>query len=888
MRPHATTLRFPALRALCVPLLALAFAASAAGTAPAPAAAPVVAAGPAREVLPTTVVPSHYAIEVRPDAAQMRFHGDVRITLQVRAPTATLLLNAAELEIGTAGVDGRPVASSRLLPGQERLELTLAQPLAAGTHELRIVYRGVIRGHAQGLFALDFDVAGSHRRALYTQFEAGDARRFLPCWDEPGLKATYTLTAVVPEGEMAVSNMPVAEEAATGAGLRRVRFQQTPRMSSYLLFFASGDFERVHREVGGVDVGVVVPRGLAAKASYALDAAAQLLPYYDDYFGVRYPLPKLDLVAGPGSNAFFGAMENWGAIFSFQNALLVDPKLATEADRRDVYITTAHEMAHQWFGDLVTMQWWDGIWLNEGFASWMENKAAGHFHPEWALWSEELGSAQRAMSVDAAHGTHAVITAIPDVAAANEAFDVITYQKGGAVIRMLEHAAGEDVFRAGVRSYMREYAYGNSVTDGLWRSLEAAGAKGITQVAHAYTLHAGIPLVTVADAGCSGGRQWLRLATTRFASDDSGAAGGRWPVPLQLRGLASGDVARVTVPAGGALRTSVRGCGAVLANAGQWTYARIDYAGAAREALLAQYAALRPEDQLGTFHDTQALALAGRLPLASHLQLAARLPADADPMIWDAVPAALIGLDEAFAGEPVQAALRTRVRALLAPVAARLGWAPRAGEDGNSALARAAILDLLGRLQDPGTVAEARARFAGWLAQPDSLDAGQRDTVLSIAATNADAATWERLLQLARGCQDPQEAQLYWELLGYAADDALAGRALELALADQAPRTYRSSIIAAVARLHPGLATRFSIGHWDAVSALLDDASRSRYVALLASRSADPAIAAELSAYALEHVPPTARGTVDKTLAKIRDNQRLRGRAAELLAWAGS
>jgi aminopeptidase N len=879
MRPHAPTHRFLPFRALCLPLLALATAASGA-SAPAPATA--------REVLPGTVVPSHYALEIRPEATQMRFSGEVRIALQVRATTATLLLNAAELEIDAASVDGQPVASSRLLPALERLELTLARPVAAGAHELRIAYRGVIRGHAQGLFALDFDVAGSHRRALFTQFEAADARRFLPCWDEPGLKATYALTAVVPAGDMAVSNMPVAGTAPAGDGLVRVRFQETPRMSSYLLFFASGDFERVHRTVEGVDVGVVVPRGLAAKAGYALDTAAQVLPYYNDYFGVRYPLPKLDLVAGPGSNAFFGAMENWGAIFSFQDALLVDPKLATEGDRRDVYITTAHEMAHQWFGDLVTMQWWDGIWLNEGFASWMENKAAGHFHPEWSLWSEELGSAQRAMAVDAARGTHAVITDIPDVAAANEAFDVITYQKGGAVIRMLERSAGEDVFRDGVRRYMRGYAYGNSVTDGLWRALEAAGAKGITQVAHAYTLHAGIPLVTVGDAGCSGGRQQLRLVPARFAIDDSGAAGGQWPVPLQLRSLASGDVVRVTVQPGKTLQASVRGCGAVLANAGQSTYVRIDYAGAARDALLARYAALPPEDQLGTFHDTQALALVGKLPLASHLQLVARLPADADPMIWDAVPAALIRLDEAFAGEPVQPAWRARARALLAPVAANLGWTPRAGEGGNAALARASILDLLGRLQDPGVVGEARARFGRWLAQPDSLDAGQRDVVLSVAATNADVATWERLRQLARDCQDPQEAQQYWQLLGYAADDALAGRALELALTDQAPRTYRSHIVAAVARLHPVLATRFAIDHWDALGALLDDASRSGYVAQLASRSAEPETASALAAYAGAHVPPTARGTVDKSLARIGANQRLRARGAELLAWVRS
>ncbi|HZZ30714.1 MAG TPA: M1 family metallopeptidase, partial [Phenylobacterium sp.] len=485
------------------------------------AAAPSPAARPAqtRLTLPDTVTPEHYDIAVTPDAKALTFTGSATIVVRAHKAVRSITLNAADIVFGRVRLDQRAGGPQISLdPAQQTARFTFAQPVAPGLHRLHIDYKGKIYQQASGLFALDYDTPHGKARALFTQFENSDARRFVPSFDEPGRKASFTLTAVTPADRMAISNMPVASTQALPGGLKRVRFAETPKMSSYLLFFGLGDFERVSRKVDGVDLGVVVKRGDLAQARFALDAASQILPYYDSYFGTRFPLPKLDLIGGPGSSQFFGAMENWGAIFYFERDLLIDPRLATEDDRQNVYIVVAHEMAHQWFGDLVTMAWWDDLWLNEGFASWMENKVTDHFHPEWKVWLQQLNAKQRAMQVDAKDGTHPVITPIDDVLQASGAFDDITYDKGASVIRMLEAYTGEDAWRAGIRRYIAHHAYGNAVTDDLWREVDAVSPNKVAGIAHDFTLQAGVPMVRVEETGCAGERApgELKLAPDQY------------------------------------------------------------------------------------------------------------------------------------------------------------------------------------------------------------------------------------------------------------------------------------------------------------------------------------------------------------------------------------
>ena len=427
---------------------------------------PAVAAEstPTPTQLPRTVRPAHYDITIEPDAAALTFHGTVAIAVDVLAPVESLTLNAIDMKFASVRLsDGKGkavLAGPKITTDEAAQTATFAfgQSIPSGQYWLAIDYTGKIGTQATGLFAIDYDTAAGRKRALYTQFEASDARRMIPSWDEPAHKATFTLEAVVPHEQMAVSNMPVAERVDLAGGRARVRFQKTPKMSTYLLFFGTGEFDRATAKLGPTELGVVTQKGKADQAKFALDSSVRVLREYNDYFGTPYPLPKLDNIASPGSSRFFGAMENWGAIYTFEYAILLDPAISTELDKQGAFGVAAHEMAHMWFGDLVTMRWWDDLWLNEGFASWMASRTTQRLYPQWNAILGTVSSRDNAMQRDAIVTTHPIVQKIETVEQAAQAFDAISYSKGEAVIRMLEGYVGDDAWREGVRSYMKAHA----------------------------------------------------------------------------------------------------------------------------------------------------------------------------------------------------------------------------------------------------------------------------------------------------------------------------------------------------------------------------------------------------------------------------------------------
>ncbi len=675
--------------------------------------------------LPRNAVPTHYAISVVPDAASATFSGRTEISFDLVEASDHVTMNAADLNFTGAQLSGGndtglPVTVTTDAAAQT-VTFNFGKMLPPASYKLTASYTGKIYDQANGLFYLDYkNPEGADKRALFTQFEAPDARRFAPMWDEPSYKATFDLTATVPAGQMAVSNMPVARSVDLADGRKAVTFQTTPKMSSYLLFFGLGEFGRISQKVGNTDVGIVMGKGNEEKARFALQSAVDLLPYYNDYFGVDYPLPKLDNIAGPGQSQFFSAMENWGAIFSFESILLDDPKFTSEAGRQAIYSVNGHEMAHQWFGNLVTMSWWDDLWLNEGFASWMETKATAHFKPEWQIELSRVGGRESAMGLDSFKTTHPVVQKIRTVEQTSQAFDAITYSKGEAVITMLENYAGETVWRDGIRAYMKQHAYGNTVTNDLWSAVEKAGARGLVAIANDFTTKPGIPLLKVTGASCTSGQTAIRLQQGEYSRDRKDAAPLVWNVPVVARTIGGGT--ERTIVSNGSGTITLPGCGTALINAGQAGYYRTLYSPAMLAALTRDFAQLEPIDQLGLMADQTALAAGDYQPFAPALALRDAVPANANSKVLAAAATSYASHFGMFRDEPkVQARIAELGNARFAPVLTRLGLAPKAGESSNDAILRNQLVPLLGSMGSAAVLAEANRLFGLLDTQPRAL-----------------------------------------------------------------------------------------------------------------------------------------------------------------------
>jgi aminopeptidase N len=842
------------------------------------ASAPGTVTASQRQVLPTNVTPIAYDIVVRPDPAGLKLKGRVKIEIQVNAATDSVVLNAADLDIDRVALSGVSEAPRITLdPTLQRATFTFAKAIAPGRRTLTIEYRGKIDTQAAGLFALDYPgTDGQQKRALFTQFEAPDARRFVPSWDEPGLKAVFTLAIEAPADQMVISNMPQARVETLGDGFRRTHFKPTPKMSTYLLFMAQGDFERTTVTKGGVEHGVVARKGPGPEqAKFALDASVQLVDYYNDYFATPYPLPKLDHLAGPGQSQFFGAMENWGAIFYFERILLLDPRLGTSNDQQNIYTVVAHEISHQWFGNIVTMSWWDDLWLNEGFASWMESKATAKFHPEWKPEVQAVLARESAMILDARASSHPIVAEINTVEQASQAFDTITYSKGEAVIRMLEAYIGEDGFRDGVRAYMKKHAYANTTTQDLWNALDAANPqRPISGVAKDYLTQTGVPLLRVLDSRCENGSTRLTVRQERFGVDDASKAPTSWRVPVTLQTL-GGAVSRGLIE-GGQGELTASGCAPVVVNAGQTGYFRTVYTPEQMSALAANFTRVPIVDQLGVLSDTWQQSLAGYTPLAQYLELAQRTPAEADPLVLNQLAGALSTLNGYETGRPGQAAYRAWANSRLKPILNRIGWDRTAEEDPNTITLRATLIAALVDMGDAEVAAEAKRRFEAYVAAPEGVDPSTRRLILSTAAASADAATWERLRALAKASTNPIERQELYGLVASVRDPVLAQRALELSLTDEPPVTSTADMISRVGANHPAMALDFIEKNNAAVNARVDQSSRTRFVPRVVSYASDPAIAARLRAYAAANFPADAMRETNVALAAIEQRSRVR------------
>lgn len=761
--------------------------------------------------LPKNIVPLTYDIDITPDIDQRRIAGSEAVTLHFRSASDRIVLNSLHETLRDVRLDDQPVRAVGSDDKAQLTTITLASPAAAGTHRLTFAYSARIEQGAVGLFLQPYsDARGRSHVMLSTQMEATDARRMFPCWDEPVFRARFRLTVTVPAAWSVISNMPMAHQVRN-AQLMTTTFGLTPLMPSYLVEFSAGDLRHLEARSGGVDFGVWAVAGREWDGTSALANAEQILADYNDYFDYRYPLAKLDSIAIPGG--FSGAMENWGAI-TYQDSLLLLPAGTTLGDRQQVYSTQAHEMAHQWNGDLVTMGWWDDLWLNESFASWMSAKETALRHPEWKWWEAEDADREGAMRADAQSSSPAIEQPVADELQASSAFDPdITYSKGQAVLRMLEAYLGPSVFRDGVRRYIRARAYSNATAGDLWAALHAASGQDLEAIAAPWTQRPGFPLLNAQSHCAADGTRSVQLTQERFLLQ--GHAPGHWQVPLQVRIGVKGRAQPVLLTQDGQTLPAGRCDQPLSLDADAIGFYRVHYDAPTLALDTGAFGRLPDADRIALLDDQWALVESSRDALANYLALPPRMGADLDIRAWTQISSALNRIEFDERGTAGHDAFAAYARSLLAGPARALGWDSRPGEPPEAAQLRALVLMDLGSWGDSAVLQDAHRRFERFLSNPRGINPDLQQTVLALAAFNADAHTFAQLHALAKGADDEPERQRYYDALISVRDPTLAAEAAQIVLSDEIPpqdSQLRLGLVVTLALRHPALG-------WQAFSA---------------------------------------------------------------------
>ncbi len=838
--------------------------------------------------LPKTVVPLRYNIRIEPDIAAAAFSGTETIVIAVRQPVRQIVLNALGLEITDAKLDAprKIPLTAKLDPAEQTLTFTLDEELPAGRYELSLHFAGKLTEQALGLYLAPYQTGGTTRQALATQMEATDARRMFPCWDEPVFRAEFALSAVIAENLQAISNMPVASEKPRDDGRKEITFAPTPKMASYLLAFVAGEFEELHDEIDGTQLRVLATPGKREQGRTALEATKKILAYYNEYFGLKYPLPKLDQIALPSTGA--SGMENWGCIIYKDNALLYDPATSAQATREWVFAVVAHEIAHQWFGDLVTMAWWDNLWLNEGFASWMGTKATDHFNPDWKVWLRSAGGREWAMRLDSRATTHPIQQPVATEAEANDAFDEITYQKGEAVLRMLESWLGEEPFRDGIRAYMKAHAYGSTTTADLWQALEKESGKPVRAFAASWTEQPGFPVVSVSELP-KGGSVAAQLEQERFTIHQKNPASLSWQIPVIYGPAGAPHRAMLTllqehVQPGAAIEPEE----AIKANIGAVGYYRVAYDAPLSKRLRKAAPLLAEADRLNLLNDAWAMAEANRTPVTDYLDLIAVLSDDQSPTVLEQMIGALWSIDGLERGTKYRPAFRSWACGFLRPHFARLGWEAKAGESPLETQLRSSLIHILGVFGSEDIVVEARARFARHVSNSAALDGNLRGPVFSIIGRKADAATWDQIHALAKQEESFEQKRALYAALASAHDPTLAAKTLALSVTDELVASEATHLVQSVAHEgeQPELAWSFAQAHLEALLAKVPALAATNYVPRIFDAFEDAARADELEAFAPKNLPPGSGPSVAKCADNIRFQAEFKARALpQIDAW---
>lgn len=765
--------------------------------------------------LPTTCKPSCYSVTLEPDLKAFTFKGQVGIDVEVTQSLDQIVLNAAALNFRSASyvASGETFEVSQVISSDqtETAVLKFDKPLKAGTGKLNIAFDGTLNDKMKGFYRSKYvTTEGEERYAAVTQFEPTDARRAFPCWDEPAAKAKFDITLVVDVDRVALSNMNVIEEKTNDDGKKVVKFATTPIMSTYLVACVVGEFDHVEGVCKNRPVKVFTQLAKKELGQFALDVAIKSILYYEQYFEVPYPLPKMDLIAIPDFSA--GAMENWGLVTYRETCLLVDPKNTSTQAKQYIALVVAHEIAHQWFGNLVTMEWWTHLWLNEGFASFMEFLCVDHVFPEYDIWTQFVtDSYSKALELDALHNSHPIEVPVNHPSEIDAIFDDISYNKGASVIRMLHNYISDECFRSGMKAYLTKFAYSNASTEDLWEALEAASSKPVSKVMSQWTKQKGFPWLSVT-CKTEGTSTVVKVNQNKFASDGKitpEESNLTWMIPLAVTtGASPSETAKEILleKASDEIKLEDVDDNWVKFNPGTIGLYRTAYPEEMMTKLRPAISkkTLPPLDRFGIQSDFFALCQAGNVSTVELLKLLNAFSGENNYTVWSSIDNCLSRLNILFSHTDYQELFHSYGRKLYNEIFQKLTWTPPQNESHTDALTRALVIGRLVSFGDQAVIAKAKKLFADHLSKTSLIPADLRSAVYRAVAAYGDDEMFESIFKIYRESDLHEEKNRAARALGYSKDKARIKRVIDFAMSNEVRDQDKVFVIISVAMTTEG------------------------------------------------------------------------------------